>query len=454
MSTEGENPTADMVEDEVMVRIPSLDATELERVCGEIGLDVKTEVKGNKREIKRLLMAYLCTNDDGGDDRTTEFLQIHGMLFPDGKKKEGEPEAAVKVEAVATEEAGNKNTISPVAPVSRGTVEDGRLRPKCGAAETVHTEITRYRGMKEFKLPNNAMIGGDGDTALSYDSLLFEVEKGRRSGFTDPEMCSTIISKVADKETRSYLETTPDIELEEVLEMLKNVCCTAEGSTALFTQFTNDSQGESEKPINFITRVLRLRRKVHSVGEEEGVTYDKLMLAKRSFEVIFSGLRDENIRSALRERCKDDFSLKDNVIHKYAAKIIVAEKERKLKLFGKGAKEEVEVKAIDTRDRADEEGSRGKKEKLNPFVKIEELRSEMKADKEEIRVELNEIKKLVIANNNAKGGTKGDNEDGDNKKKWKPKKCPACVAANKWRCYHCWMCGKDDHKIDGCPENC
>ena len=252
------------------------------------------------------------------------------------------------------------------------------------------------------------------------------------------------IPRVAEKETRVYFETTPDIELQDVLDMLKNVCCVAEGSTALFTQFTNDRQGKYEKPLTFITRVLRLRRRVHTAGIEEGVTYDPLMLAKRSFEVIFNGLRDESIRSALREKCKDDHSLGDKVIHKYASDIIAAEKERKDKLFGE-KEATADVKTIDTKEPLE---TRQKKEKLNPFVEIDRLRAEMQKDTQEIKDMILAFKKefkSLLAN-------AGGNDGGGHRKRFS-RKCPQCVAENKDRCRHCWECGSDSHRRSDCPEN-
>jgi hypothetical protein len=303
--------------------------------------------------------------------------------------------------------------------------------------------------INNFKLPG--MIGGDSENAMTYNSLLFEMENGRKNGHKDSEMCSVIISKTADKETREYFETTPDIELQDVLDMLKSACCTEKGSNALFTQFTNDSQGREELPLTFITRVLRLRRRVYTLGLEENNHFDQNMLAKRSFQVMFSGLRDENIRSALREKCKDDYELKDKVIHKYASDIIAAEEERKLKLFGKPL--EATVQAMSTKTKVSNEAA--KREKLNPFAKIEELREEQEKRYEGMRIELNEIKKLIISsqNRNSDSEPKEEHKEKKSGKGKKARRCPQCTADNKYRCYHCWECGKDGHRREECPEN-
>ena len=465
-------PTPDQVEDEVMEELPGLKTAELLEICALIELEVDEQVRGTRKSILKLLMVHLCT-PTADDDKLTAFLQIHKHLGleKDGGEEESvlkveqpnevsskkEEDASVRLEAlealVAKREKEQK-MIAQVEDVQASArlealealvVKSEKQQKKMEQVEDVHTEIRKVK-LKEFKIPGSAMIGGDGESSLSYNSLLFEVDKGRKLGYGDQEICAAIIPRVAEKETRVYFETTPDIELQDVLDMLKNVCCVAEGSTALFTQFTTDKQGKNEKPLVFITRVLRLRKRVHTVGIEEGVTYDQRMLAKRSFEVIFNGLRDESIRSALREKCKEDYDLGDKVIHKYASDIVAAEKERKDKLFGD--KEAVaDVNAVGTKEPLE---IRQKKEKLNPFVEIDRLRADMQKETQEIKEMILAFKKefkSLLQNKNS------GNNDGGCQRKRIIRKCPQCVAENKDRCRHCWECGSDSHRRSDCPEN-
>ena len=276
-------------------------------------------------------------------------------------------------------------------------------------------------------------------------------------------MCSAVISKMADKELRSYFETEPDIKLEEVLDMLKSTCTEQEKertARAVFTKFSNDKQGKSEKPITFITRVLRLRKKVLKLGKEERMNYDEDMLATTSFQVIFSGLRDENIRAALRGKCKDDCTISDQVLLKHASEIIAAEEERKLKLFGKEPEAELEVSAVSEKKSVSfTESALSKKEKPNPFAKIEELRLENEKMCEGLRAELSEIKDILIASNIANNQRGGNNDSKQGQKTGNKGRrfgrCAKCAEENKNRCFHCWDCGQDNHKrgAQECPEN-
>ena len=174
--------------------------------------------------------------------------------------------------------------------------------------------------------------------------------------------------------------------------------------------------------------------------------------------MIFSGLRDENIRSALRGRCKDDCTISDQVMLKHASEIIAAEEERKLKLFGKESEAELEVNAVAEKKAVNfSESVLSRKEKPNPFAKIEELRLESERRCEELKVELRKIKDILIASNIANNQRGGGNDSKEGQKKNTGSKgkrfgrCSKCVEENKHRCFHCWDCGLDTHKR-GAPE--
>ena len=476
MSASEEQPPADMVEDDVMNQLPTLNEIELEEICELIGVTVEDNMKGNRRVLLKTLMRYLCTSE-AEDDKLTAFLQIHTHL---NRRKEDEDEeenddkgtkddvAVVKEEPVAigSADAGKtpltKSVRSRDSAASKDQKDPSQHRSGKKGSVAATVDVTRVR-LKEFKLLG--MIGGTGENSLSYTSLQFEIDKGKKLGHSDMEMCSAVISKVADKELRSYFETEPDIKLEEVLDMLKSTCTEQEKertARAVFTKFSNDKQGKSEKPITFITRVLRLRKKVLKLGKEERMNYDEDMLATTSFQVIFSGLRDENIRAALRGKCKDDCTISDQVLLKHASEIIAAEEERKLKLFGKEPEAELEVSAVaEKKSVSFTESALSKKEKPNPFAKIEELRLENEKMCEGLRAELSEIKDILVASNlanNQRGGNnnlKQDQKKNTGNKGRRFGRCAKCIEENKHKCFHCWDCGQDDHKrgAQECPEN-
>ena len=395
-----------------------------------------SKLLGEKKEI--------CTTKDENGNKTVTVLhtcRIGKDYYQIKQVKEESVEEVPKIDKSKTSvtDAVHKKKGDKGAPALTKSKKEGS---KSCSEERVTRTIR-----KEFKLPG--MIGGDSPTALTFSSLKFEIAKGRKQGYEDSEICSAIISKVADREFKEYFENEPDIELDDVLEMLKCVC-KQQKSSATFTTFTNDKQRVNEKPHAFIARVLRLRKKVLTLAEEEGRTYPEEMLAERSFEVIFGGLRDENIRSGLRDKLRDNTSLTDMQILKHVSDVVDAETERKLKLFGKGEEEYVEVsEVVEDIKTKDEKNDKKEKKKLNPFNEIDELRNDMKKRDDHVDAQLNEIKQLI----KVKNGNEQQTED--EKPKKKPRKCPKCIADNRFRCRHCWDCGSDDHKRGdpNCSEN-
>ena len=441
MMTSNIQLTPDEAEEKVLSELPRLSAAALEAACGVVKVQVEETLRGNRKKLRKLLTDHLDAKADADD--MTDYLQLVDHLFPPAKSEE---EAVFENDSTAKgikKEVDQKSITEKVdrilANASSKSQEKKGGRRRSSSLGHVDT-ITRVPvRSKEFKLPG--MIGGTGETALSYSSLVFEVEKGRRLGYRETEMCAAVISKVADKELRSLFQDEPGIKLEDVMDMLKSTCVEQENTAKnVFTKLSTDKQGENEKTLTFITRVLRRRKKVLKLAEEEGILYDEKMLATTAFQVIFGGLRDENIRTALREKCRGDQSIEDKVLMKHAAEVIATEQARKQLLFGKDLETEtVQVNALSSKQVKFEETP--KKEKLNPFVKIEELRAEMRA-------ELSEIKSLVKANNTRRT----DDEEKPADPKPKKTKCDACHKANKWRCYHCWNCGKSGHKTPECPE--
>ena len=79
---------ADQVEDEVLNTIPTLDAEELEEVCGIIKVEVPEGMKGKRRELRRFVTKQLVQN--GEKDDNANVLLIHDYINRD-IKAEDEP---------------------------------------------------------------------------------------------------------------------------------------------------------------------------------------------------------------------------------------------------------------------------------------------------------------------------------------------------------------------------
>ena len=70
------DPTAEDVEDTVMNTLPTLNAVELEAVCGVVNIALTDEQKGKKRQLLKLVMKYLCTETEE-ETKMADFLAVH-----------------------------------------------------------------------------------------------------------------------------------------------------------------------------------------------------------------------------------------------------------------------------------------------------------------------------------------------------------------------------------------
>ena len=358
--------------------------------------------------------------------------------------------------------------------------------------------------IKDFKI--NGVIGNPGcKDRITYSSLVYQIENARKMKYSDAEISAGIIKNMqADLELKTLFELEPSISLNTMLDMLRS-CYTEPDSATLYSEFTSAAQLPTESAQRFVTRLMVLAKKVMTLSIEEGCAFDERMMQKRFFHVMFTGLREENIRSQLRMKCKNDHTLPREEILKYIADISTVEMERKEKLF---PKKETSVNMVGL------EGNRcdgNKKTKENPFTKIDDLKAEMRAEmqkeKEELKAELFEIKKVILSSYQNQNPQKNNFQDAhvqnqqfrsssmqdqkfqnsnwqsqnllnpsvqnavpqnrNNSSQLNPMqppfiqgtgrggqitKCAGCISRNAPRCFHCWHCGSTTHRRFECPN--
>ena len=505
-------PSADEMEDAIMEEIPQVEASVLEELFGVVGLPVLDAHRGRKNALRKALMAYLCSPSEDGGDRTEQWLLVYGRLFPNGvqPKEETTEEAAptrvtteVVTDAGTGEHAGLLAAANAILPQNGGRVVRNRREdappvrdrredappvrnrreddmamysappPRLPLVNTQehrqqvpqqHREtrnlnqdeilITRTR-LRELKLPG--MIGGSSESALTFSSLEFEVKRAKLLGYTEPEIVSAIIPKIADRELRKGCELDEDLELEELMDMLRSCTAEARDSAKLFAEYSHAAQREDDTVATFISRVFRLRKEILKLGTEEGVVYDLQMLKKQGFAVLMNGIRDENIRMGVREKCAGDIEITKARMLKYAAEVVAVEAERKRRLFPKKPALDISACSVEQLEQLKQmalntpEATTKPTKKKNPFVEIEELRTQMVG-------EINEIKSLILAQNSryqenqdtTRGG--GANRGGQRSNRRRPyKRCANCETANNDTCSHCWKCCSIGHKSQDCP---
>lgn len=447
LSPKAETMDSDQIEQNVLAKIPTLDAQQLEEVCGVITLDVPAEIKGDKRKLRKLLTKDLMK--DSEDDNLATMMLIMNHLSPEKKEEDQLPKTEDNTSIPSTSAEKKKSD-------SIGTVVDP----------------TRF---KELKI--SGVIGGKREEGnMTYTSLTYQVNNARKLMYPETVICAGIIKAIdPSNQARTYLESSPDLSLDVVLEFLQSHCREAEDSGAVFTSFQNAHQRGDQSAKDFVTGLMVLRKKVLDLSVEEGTPYEERMLRKRFFHVMFTGLRSESVRSELREKIREDWTVPDQKLLKMVATVSANEAERKEKLGGIAKKTDVDVNAISEKKNQTKE-----KKKDNPFVRIEELLLKQDKEMKEMKAQILELKSTTPAmtsaatpgpqvqrtaplNVNASPFQGDQNQFQGNQNRFqqqaqenrrRPKRrgeCNTCWQQNAQRCPHCLVCGSTDHRVAACP---
>ena len=150
--------TSDALEAEVLQLLTVLDVGKLEEVCGILEIDIPEAKQGNKSLILKLIVRFLHSEDLKGqeDHGHSTFLKLHTVLKGsiDGKKIFG-----VKAESFGEE----------VLLVNQDSAIDSEPR-----------SYMKVHRLREFKI-----IGSiDHKDNLLYTSLSFQMEKGKKAGYS------------------------------------------------------------------------------------------------------------------------------------------------------------------------------------------------------------------------------------------------------------------------------
>ena len=489
MSTaEEETRTPEEIEDEVMNRLPQLNVTGLVGICELLQLTVPEDMKEKRSMLFKFLMKNLCNVEEKEDGNFASVLLIDTAL-----RKETEKPAEVKVETVAVEK---KERVLPRIPAGVPRQEPLARIP----------EQQRWSNWKV-----HGVIGGSSaDKQMSFASLKYQVSCAQQIGLPESVICPAVVKAICStNDIREFLEdvlvSDPErADLEFILEVLSSQC-SEQDSAHYFLQMQNLVQDSAETLVQFITKLFVLRQKVLKLSKEEGLEYDKTLVSKRFFHALFTGIRHESTRSALKERCKDDYTLSEPQLFKFANEVMTHEAERKEKLSKKGGDA-----AVINHVAAEQKKVASKTEKPNPFVLIEEMKAIHKNEMTVVKAELAEIKNAVVnplnntlpssylnnrneeerrrrmqvaqqgpgdfnANNNGgfgfnnannggfggfnnanngrggRGGGRNFGNPGGGRRR-PTRRCANCVTADAFRCFHCFRCGSDEHKIFQCPE--
>ena len=410
--TKVEQLSNEETEEAVMALLPTLEVPQLEALYGIISLELKPGVQGNKRSLLKGLRKHLDAIDDDTHDDWQHYVQILDHLTTkEGKKKAGmTANTSTDSNSLGSSTKDTQQGGSTGAGGGRaaGTVDSASVLQNASA---LNNNVVRFRDYK---------FGGSigGEKGLAFSSIQFEIQNARMLRYSDQEIRAGVIRAISPThELRNYFEMNPDVTLDEMIDMFRSTFV-ERNSNRLFIDFQKEFQKSDESAATFVTRIMGIRRKVAKLSIEEGNTIDPVQISKGFFHVMFTGLRDGNIRSELRERCRASVpvsdnsrnhvvSMTDNEILRAIADITSIETERNEKLEGDSSKSPIMVEVVDTSKKME------KKEKLNPFVLLEEMKVSHEKDMQQMRsdvtVQLTQIQRtLANINNNNNNNLNGN----------------------------------------------
>ena len=171
------------VEDMVLTWITQQKTDVLEQLYQVISLNLDESLKGKKKLLIKNLVEHFCSLEDvaDGDGGLSTFLLISDFIKRD-----------VKIENTGQLPGVNNNS----KPKHVDSLEQSLK----------HDSFVEVSKVRDFKI--SGMIAGKGDNKLSYTSLLYQIENGRRQGYSGPIVCDAGIRAISPSNNlRTYLES-------------------------------------------------------------------------------------------------------------------------------------------------------------------------------------------------------------------------------------------------------
>ena len=314
----------DELEDKVLTWLATQSAERLEEVYTFIELEIPADANGKRKTLLNNLLKHLCDLEASDDAGVSTILKMYDLVLK-------------YVQPVIKDETAS---LAALAALSTDKIEIHEKSISERTFDVLH--------LKEFKLAGT--IGGVGEKdKLSYTSLSYQIANARKQGFSEQKICASVIKAIAaGNNLRTYLESKHDLNLSTLVEVLRSHY-KEKDSASVFTELSNAAQQAVESSLDFVIRMMCLRQKILDLSKEEGFPYDENLLKKRFFHAIFTGMRNSNIRVDLREKCKNNFEIRDEELLKYVSEAVANETEINEKLNGNNKKTAVNLVETETK---------------------------------------------------------------------------------------------------------
>lgn len=314
---------------------------------------------------------------------------------------------------------------------------EDKCRREMEIRERVQEEFLRERSNKsllndavtlgikrEFRVQGT--IGGNEEKRLDYISLQSQVAEAKQRQYSDDEITFALRRAVAvGSELRQYLDALgAEVSLGEVMDFIRSAY-KEKTASELFKELSQLRQNKDEENQDFLFRALALKAKTMRAAELDAeYEYSAELIGATFKRAFYTGLKDAATRVLLKSLLRVDSKTSDKELIEEVNKVSAEETEFSTK-HATSAKTQVRVNEVSVEKKIGEA--------MKPVC---DTMAQMTAQLVAMQEEIKELK----AQKNQSSQSKPRRKYG----------CSDCQAKNQ-HCTHCFNCGKDDHKSNGCP---
>ncbi len=436
-----------------------LSVEEMNVVCQGLELDENLWKERSKLQNRKVLRLAVEKEDEVARLKTLVATSKLMMNSIQGKKT-----TATEAEEIADEtkvEQKKKITIEKDLLTQMAELLTASASGESGTMDHTKAAMSTLLGVssalrKDFRITGHISADSTVKDRITYVNVLKQIEEGKQKKYTEKEILLGIQKAIPAQESslRSYLEITPDLDLEKVLEFIR-MMYHEKTPTELYQELVQLKQKKGEEASEFLVRAMEIRGKIVFVAKDANeIQYTASMVQAMFLRTIESGMVEEvlnMIRPVLVIPGVTDVKLMQTV----------TEAESMLKLReSKGTEEKKAVNSVEVVDY--------QKQLMDKVLKMMDEFEKMRKRLDRYENERQQQHQQQINNQQQQQQQQihqpqqlqqpgiadpGRNQNRGNRNVRPYRRCESCTTSNAIECKHCWKCGNGDHKSYQCTGN-
>ena len=278
---------------------------------------------------------------------------------------------------------------------------------------------------REFRMTGS--ISDDITKSNEFLDVCRQVTDGRNKRYSDVEIMSGLRRIVAPGAVKTYIDSNMNMSLDEVLLFLQSFLRVRTPSE-LNLELTKLGQEDTEKPVEFFMKALKLRQLMYVANLWSGdVSHGPAVVRSTFLHTLRTGLTDDGVRAYMMPYLSESSQCEDNLIIRELHK---AEAEAAVRRSKNANNQKNEKKSRNAQVNAVENSP----EYLALMKRLDD-------NQQSIKVMQEQMKEMLKVNPNFQNRPR-------------EKGCQKCRDANRGdTCRHCWKCGEDGHRATRCQSN-